>query len=71
MELKVQAKPPLPPGASHSPTRVKIKSISPKPARMGEAVKVTVVRKTARALSRDEVAPKAGEIPRAPECCKA
>lgn len=63
VEPRVQAKPPLPPAASHSPTRVKIKSISPKPARMGEAVKVTVVRKTARALSRDE-APKVTVISR-------
>ena len=61
LQAKVQVKPPLPPCVSnshHSPTRVKIKSISPKPARAGEAIKVTVVRKTARSLSRDT--PKAG-----------
>ena len=51
-----QAKPPLP-RPNHSPTRVKIKSVSPKPARPSEAIKVTVVRKTVRASSRDD-APK-------------
>ena len=56
-ELKVQVKPPPPVRVHHSPTRVKIKSVSPKPSRVGEAIKVTVVRKTARSVSHG--APKA------------